>query len=118
MPKNHLLLVEHDARASSPIKRALEQQGWCVKEAQSADIAIDEIEADGIVAVVLDEELPGGLDGLSLAWLLRSRWPELLLVVLAKSNAAEADVPFRTRVLKRPVSPQAITSATQPALCE
>ncbi len=116
MPQNHLLLVKHDLRASGPIKLALEQKGWCVKEARSADIAIDEIEADGIVAVVIDEDLPGGLDGLSLAWLLRTRWPELLLVMIAKAEGADADVPLRTRVLKRPVSPEAITSATQSAL--
>ena len=47
--------------------------GYAVKEAANAEDAINLIEDDGIPDVFTDIEMPGTLDGIDRAWMIRTR---------------------------------------------
>ena len=77
-----ILVVEDEAIIRMGAVQMLEHAGFVVVEAGNADDAIKilEIRTD-IRAVFTDINMPGTLDGLRLARLVRGRWPPIHLIV-------------------------------------
>jgi CheY-like chemotaxis protein len=79
------------------VRDLLQEAGYAVKEAANAHEAIGLLEDDGIIAVLTDIEMPGALDGIDLAWMIRTRWPTLPVVVTSgKQLPKPSDLPANT----------------------
>ncbi|MEJ1937253.1 response regulator, partial [Nostoc sp. NIES-2111] len=102
-PKSYALVVEDD-----PVQRALavalfEESGLDVLEAATAEDALAEFRRHGVDVKFLfvDVGLPGVLDGVDLARIVRKLWPET--VVIATSGLPPVDpLPAETLFLQKP----------------
>lgn len=76
-----VLLVEDEVLISGLVADTLNEHGFAVHEAATADEALRYIEAGGAVDVLFtDVNLPGTMDGRELAVKLRARRPDLPVV--------------------------------------
>lgn len=77
----HVLVVEDEFLLSDMICGALRDDGFAVAAAKNADEALDHIDGGNRVDVVFtDINLDHGMDGATLARVLRARRPELPIV--------------------------------------
>lgn len=69
-----VLVVEDEAAVRLLIVMHLEESGFCVIEAASAEQAIARLTEDDAAVVFSDIEMPGAMDGVDLArWIARER---------------------------------------------
>ena len=114
MAKKSLLVVDDEVLLRTYVRELLEDAGYAVKEAANADDAIRVLEDDGILAVLTDIEMPGVLDGIGLAWMIRSRWPTLPVVVASgKQLPKPGDLPANTPVVTKPFSPERLLAVVK-----
>lgn len=104
-PPTTVLVVEDESLIRIDLADLLSDMGYIVLEAGSADQAIALLETrPEIVAVITDINMPGSMDGLALARIVRERWPPCALIMLSgQSKPADADMPARARFLAKPV---------------
>jgi DNA-binding response OmpR family regulator len=86
--RRSILLVEDEVLVRLSIADELRQAGLTVLEAANADEAstILESHSERVGVVLTDVQLPGSMDGLALARLVRSRYPAIRLVVLSGAD--------------------------------
>ena len=90
-----VLIVEDEFLLRADAAEFMENSGFTVYEASSADeaIALLERHAD-IRAVFTDIQMPGSMDGLKLARFVRDRWPPIKLVATSgRVTIGEGDLP-------------------------
>jgi PAS domain S-box-containing protein len=106
-----VLLVEDNPDVASACAGLLEQLGYAVRWVSNAEAAFREIEKDHIDLVFSDIVMPGRLDGLGLARILRQQHPRLpILLATGYSEAAQAvhaDFP----ILRKPYRVQELSRA-------
>jgi CheY-like chemotaxis protein len=100
-----LVLVVED----EPILRQLgvfelEDAGYDVVEAATADEALKIMNSDKAVALIFtDVNMPGAIDGLELARQCHRRWPTVKLIVTSGAGRVQpADLPDGGRFLPKP----------------
>jgi PAS domain S-box-containing protein len=97
-----VLLVEDDPEVASASTGLLEQLGYSVLWAPSAEAALMTIEADGVDLVFSDIVMPGALDGLGLARLIRQRHPGLPILLATGYSEAASGVLTDFPILRKP----------------
>jgi PAS domain S-box-containing protein len=97
-----VLLVEDNPDVASASAGLLEQLGYEVKWVSSAEAALAALAANGFNLVFSDIVMPGRLDGLGLAKIVRQRYPDMpILLATGYSGAAQiADSDFT--ILRKP----------------
>src|SRR4051812_19102310 len=82
----------------------VEGAGFEAIVASDADEAISILESrNDIRAVFTDVHMPGSMDGLRLARIVRNRWPPVALVVTSgRTNVLETDLPTGGRFVPKP----------------
>ena len=80
----------------------LEQLGYLVRIAASAEQALAEIERDGITIVLSDIVMPGSMDGLGLARLVQRTHPDLQILLTTGYSDALLNVRDDFPVLRKP----------------
>ena len=103
-PAGTVLLVEDNAEVAAVGKAYLEQLGYEVRQAASAQAALDLLDSDGDVdAVFSDILMPGGMNGLVMAGLMRRRFPNIsVLLTTGYSSSADDAVRQGFEVLQKP----------------
>lgn len=81
-----VLLVEDEARLLGIVRRGLQEEGHAVDTAQSAEDALDWIDAAQYDVIVLDVMLPG-IDGFELSRRLRKRRVQTPILLLTAKDA-------------------------------
>jgi len=106
-----VLLIEDNPEVASASAGLLEQLGYTVRWAPNAEAALKEIEKDGIDLVFSDIVMPGRLDGLGLARLIKKKHPGLpILLATGYSEAAHnADKDFP--ILRKPYQVHELSKA-------
>ena len=102
-----ILVVDDEPIIRTSVREILEEHGYAVKEAGNVHEALQLLEEDGIAAVLTDIEMPGGLNGLDLARMIRAMWPSTALVVTSGQMLPRPDeLPPHTPMLTKPFSPE------------
>jgi CheY-like chemotaxis protein len=99
-----ILVVEDDAILRISATSILEGAGFDTLDASSADEAIVHLEANRLILIVFtDIDMPGSMDGLALAVVIRNRWPPIDLVLTSGHVlVADQDIPARGHFLPKP----------------
>jgi YesN/AraC family two-component response regulator len=90
--KPRVLIVDNEARSRDSLKALLGawQQVEEVREASNGMEAIELVEAFQPQIVLMDVRMPK-LNGLEAAWIMKSRWPSLKVVLLSMHPGFEAE---------------------------
>lgn len=110
-----VLVVEDEALILFTIADELRMAGYRVCEARDADEAIRLLEAHEEIRVVFtDIDMPGSMDGLRLAAVVRDRWPPVQIIVTSGKRAPDVgDMPQGSRFLPKPYTSSSVLSAVQ-----
>src|ERR1044071_7557530 len=98
------LVVEDEILVLMDAMAMVQEAGFEAIAASDADVAIRILESrNDIRAVFTDVNMPGSMDGLRLARVVRNRWPPVALIVTSgQINVLEADLPHGGRFLPKP----------------
>ncbi|BBD98843.1 response regulator [Sphingobium amiense] len=111
MSKSRILVVEDQALLRWHAVDMIENAGFIALEAEDADAAIASLKLSADVQLVFtDIEMPGSMDGIQLAALIRDRWPSMHVIVTSGREPVDvstlpAGCPF---VAKPPMWPALI----------
>jgi PAS domain S-box-containing protein len=97
-----VLLVEDNPDVATASAALLEQLGYLVRWAPNADAALQEIEKNSIDLVVSDIVMPGPLDGLGLARIIRQKRPDMPILLATGYSEAAGNVRFDFPILRKP----------------
>jgi CheY-like chemotaxis protein/anti-sigma regulatory factor (Ser/Thr protein kinase) len=97
-----VLLVEDNPDVASVSAGLLEQLGYTVRRALDANMALREIERDGIDLVFSDIVMPGKMDGVGLAHRLREIRPDLPVLLATGYSEAAVNVRGDFAILRKP----------------
>jgi DNA-binding NtrC family response regulator len=87
-----ILIVEDEVLTSEYLEFVLQEAGYEAIPAGSAEEAIAVLEhRDDVHLVVTDINLPGSLNGLQLAALVRDRWPMMNIIVVTGYSAPRSE---------------------------
>jgi CheY-like chemotaxis protein len=105
--KDLVLVVEDEALIRMSSADVIRDLGFEAIEAVDADHAISLLESvPGVTVVFTDIQMPGSMDGLLLAAVVRDRWPPIaLLITSGKMRPASSDMPTGARFISKPYSP-------------
>jgi CheY-like chemotaxis protein len=83
MTRPRVMVVEDEFVIRMTLSEALTDEGFDVMEASSAEEALEMVDADAPLALLLtDVQLAGGLDGASLARRMRERMPRMPVIFM------------------------------------
>src|ERR1044071_1119629 len=99
-----VLVVEDESLIRMNAMAMVEEAGFEAIAASDADEAIQILESrSDIRAVFTDVHMPGSMDGIRLARVIRSRWPPVALIVTSgQTTVLENDLPTGGRFLRKP----------------
>ena len=102
--KSVVLVVEDDPLILIHSRIALEDAGYEVIAAADGEAALTEVAGrDDLAALFTDIELPGAVDGVSLAAAVRRAHPDASIVVTSGKHApGEGELPERGRFVAKP----------------
>jgi len=126
MPENNgarVLIVEDETSIRSGLRDILIKNGFQVQEARSAEEALPFLQASRFEAAIVDIRMPG-ISGIDLLEIVRSRWPDLSVVILTGHGTLDsARVAVRSGAydyLLKPAMPEEILNVVSQAvaLCQ
>ncbi|WP_439816580.1 response regulator [Zavarzinia sp. CC-PAN008] len=99
-----VLVVEDEGLIRLDIVDAMEEAGYRTLEADNADDALALLEQHPEVrAVFADVRMPGSIDGVRLAHIVRDRWPPVALIVTSGHRMlGPTDLPERAAFVPKP----------------
>ena len=111
-----ILIVDDEPLLRSVVRDILEDNGYAVKEAGTADEALLLLDGGEFAAVLTDIEMPGTLNGLDLARMIRAMWPSVHLVVTSgRTLPRPEDLPAHTPILTKPFSAEQLVEMMRAA---
>jgi two-component system, response regulator PdtaR len=107
-----ILIVDDEPLIRMYVRDVVEEAGFVVKEAATADEALTLVEGARIDIVLSDVEMPGLLDGVALARLVRERWPHMTVILASgRRLPRKEEMPENTRFLAKPFSADSLLDA-------
>jgi CheY-like chemotaxis protein len=102
-----VLIVDDEVLLRWSTVSVVDETGFNAFEAGSAIEAISILERQSDVwAVVTDVQMPGSIDGLKLAHLIRTRWPHVKIVITSgRVRLRDDDMPAGCQYLHKPYDP-------------
>ncbi|MCE7798181.1 response regulator [Sphingobium sufflavum] len=99
-----IMIVEDEAMIRQIGADILEEAGYQVIEAATADEALNIIKANpGIALIFTDVRMPGAMDGLGLAAIVHERWPDVrLLITSGHCRLRNDEIPARGKFIPKP----------------
>jgi PAS domain S-box-containing protein len=97
-----VLLVEDNPDVAVVSTGLLEELGYAVRWASDVDTALREVAANGVDLVLSDIVMPGKMDGLELARILRQRHPRLPILLASGYSEAARNAAAEFPILRKP----------------
>jgi CheY-like chemotaxis protein len=103
-----ILVTEDDELLRLYTSELLEESGYTVVEADSAEEALKVMEARKDVRLLFtDIQMPPGCDGLELARQVHKRWPKVWLVITSgQVQPTKAEIADHGRFIRKPYRPK------------
>lgn len=116
--KQTVLVVEDDVLVRMHGVDILEDAGFTVLEAETADDAITLLQGQQDVHLLFsDIDMPGSMNGLELAQLVRDRWPKVrLLLTSGHHHIEEEALPEHGRFVRKPWTRERLIATIQATL--
>lgn len=116
--KRVVLVVEDDYLIRMDAVDVLERAGFHVLDAMNADHAIALLEINTDVAIIVtDIQMPGSIDGIRLAAVVRDRWPPVAIIVTSGHVApGENELPRGARFLPKPYTDRVLIQSVHELL--
>jgi two-component system NtrC family sensor kinase len=111
-----ILLVEDNAEVASVTTAILETMGYAVVRAASAAEALDILDAQKVDLVFADIVMPGAMNGLELAQLVRERFPALPLLLTSGYTDAIAEAAQAFAFVRKPFDAASLQAAVRSAM--
>ena len=115
-----VLIVQEELLIRMDVVESFETGGFKIFQADTAEKAIDILQREPTIRVVFtDVDLPGTMDGLTLAHHVRHRWPPTILLV--GSGRAVLDtgaLPSNARFVRKPYRSGHLAEAVLSALSQ
>jgi CheY-like chemotaxis protein len=106
-----VLIVEDEVLIRMEAVHMVEDAGFTVVEASTADEAINILEGRcDIRAVFTDINMPGSMDGLRLSHAIRDRWPPIRLIITSGLGLNGRQMPENAGFLSKPYSAEHISA--------
>src|SRR6202044_3580365 len=106
-----VLIVEDEAIVRDLVAEELEDAGFTVVIAANADHAISILENRlDIRLVFTDIDMPGSMDGLKLAALVRDRWPPIHIIITT-GKARPLEIPANALFIPKPYLGKSVAAA-------
>ena len=108
-----VLVVDDEALVRMSAVGLLADAGYEVLEAKDAESALAVLESRADIGLVFtDVEMPGTMDGIGLANVIRARWPAVLMVVASgKAEINESRLPRGAQFFRKPYADNVIVAA-------
>jgi DNA-binding NtrC family response regulator len=108
-----VLVVEDDILLRISIVQDLDDAGFDVFEAENASVAIDVLNKNSHIQVMFsDVDMPGGVDGLKLAALVRDRWPPIKIIITSgHHDLSKLVLPGVEMFLPKPYAPEHVVAS-------
>ena len=106
-----VLVVEDNPDVANASAGLLEQLGYRIRLANNAEAALKELEHDGIDLVFSDIVMPGKMDGLGLAKVLRATRPHLPVLLTTGYSEALAGGQTDFHILRKPYAIHELSQA-------
>ncbi|KQS85016.1 transcriptional regulator [Rhizobium sp. Leaf453] len=115
-----VLIVEDEVLIRMDIAAFLENEGFTVHEASTADDAISLLNANPDIRVMFtDIDMPGTMDGLKLAAAVRDRWPPVQIIITSgHRQLTDQLLPIQGRFFSKPYEHSRIISAIREMVAE
>jgi PAS domain S-box-containing protein len=97
-----VLLVEDNPEVATVSTGLLEQLGYHVRWATDASGALAELENDGIDIVFSDVVMPGKMDGIGLAKIIREKNPKIPILLVTGYSASTKEIGSQFPILRKP----------------
>jgi CheY-like chemotaxis protein len=108
-----VLVVEDEFLVRQVLQIELEDAGYEVILADSADAAIAILEARSDIHLVFtDIDMPGSMDGLKLAACVRDRWPPIHIIITT-GKARPREIPANALFIPKPYVGRAVIDAVR-----
>jgi CheY-like chemotaxis protein len=110
-----VLVVEDEALIRLNISDELTELGFEVFEAANAGEAVELLKRHREIHVLFtDIDMPGDVDGLQLAQLVRTRWPPIKIIVTSgKHSYSHDELPVEGRFIPKPYDTAFVAAAIQ-----
>jgi DNA-binding NtrC family response regulator len=108
-----VLVVEDDILLRMSIVQELGDAGFDVFEAENASAAIELLNNNNRIQVMFsDVDMPGGIDGLKLAALVRDRWPPIKIIITSgHHDLSKLVMPEIEIFLPKPYTPERVVAS-------
>ena len=115
-----ILVVDDELMIRMYAREILEEAGYTVREATSAEEALQIIaDTQDVGAVVTDIDMPGAMDGLELARSIDASRPELAIVIMSGHVLPARDqLPLKATFVAKPFLPETFLLNVDQALVE
>ena len=112
------LVAENEAIIRMGAVQMLEEAGFAVVEAANAHDAVSILEQRNDVCVIFtDINMPGTMDGMRLARMVRDRWPPIHLIVTSGCISPNTvDLPAGGRFIRKPYDPRHVIATLRELL--
>ena len=119
-PLVRILVIDDEPIVRLDAREILEDAGYVVTEAASADAAMPLLSDGGTVeAILTDIDMPGTLDGLQLARIVDGLMPEVAIVIMSGHELPRReDLPLKSTFVAKPFSASVLLQRMAEALVE
>ena len=120
IPATRILVIDDEPLIRLDARRILEDVGYTVLEASTADQAMQLLaEPDAFDAILTDVEMPGSVNGLDLARTVDGRLPAVAIVIMSGRRLPQrADMPLKAAFVAKPFTPSTLLQRVAEALVE
>src|SRR6516164_7689215 len=109
-----ILIVEDDVLANEHLEFILQQAGYEVASATSADEAAELLEDhEDVRLIVTDINLPGTMNGLKLAAAAKARRPEMNIIIVTGYSAPKNEIPPGSLFVPKPYNARKMIEAVR-----
>lgn len=113
-----ILVIEDEPIIRMTVAEDLLSEGFSVVEASNAHEALAVLESgQKVTAIFSDIDMPGSIDGLQLAWIVRDRWPPIHLFLTSGHKRPKVDeLPEQACFIPKPYLHKAVIGALRNTL--